>query len=380
MFLTGPDAVTALSTEQRRVYDSGVQYFDIEATSRACSGSDVSLIGNDNIERIYNYYIGKGLTKEQAAGVAGNAMAESGGDPTIVSASGNYLGIFQWDRANRWARLLEYAAANSLDPNTLEAQLGFSFEEATRRGNIDGIKQHTAIDMSAWYWGRFYEVAIIGGSTSTTPLTNVQHLERRIQYANEVYNNYSGGSTASTGGSSSSCFGGNGQDTQYIDGFTVYSQYDPEWRDRPYASSTIGESGCGPAAMAMIITTLTGQRVTPVETADYAASLGLYVSGVGSSWDIGPRLADNWNLRYEPVRRDIIAITAALQAGKLVITPGQGPEPFTSGGHFIVIRGITADGKFKVGDSAHADANTKDWDPQFIVSNMRDGGIYAISK
>jgi hypothetical protein len=160
----------------------------------------------------------------------------------------------------------------------------------------------------------------------------------------------------------------------------VYSQYDPAWKDLPYSSSTIGVAGCGPSAMAMIISTLTGQKVTPVDTANYAASQGMYISGSGSSWQIGEVVAKQWGLKAEPLQKDIAQITQALQQGKLIITPGSGPKPFTSGGHFIVIRGVTPSGKFLVGDSGHKDTSDKEWDPQQIISSMRPGGIYAISK
>lgn len=373
-----PQQVDALTPEQRKVIRSGSYHFNVEQTNNQCANDSVNLTGSDNIERIYNYFLSKGLTPAQSAGVAGNAMAESGGDPTALSRSG-YQGIFQWDANNRWPRVVAFAEERGMDPNTLEAQLEFAFDEATQRGNIEGIKEYDAVDLATWYWGRFYEVAIIGGSTSTTPLTNVQHLERRIEYANEISGTYGNGS-ATGGTSTGSCVGGNGQATQYVDGFTVYSQYDPDWVDRPYSTSTIGISGCGPAAMAMIITALSDQPVTPVQTADYAGSIGMYIEGVGSSWTIGPRLAEHWGLRSEPVERNVAAITEVLREGKLVIAPGQGPKPFTSGGHFIVIRGVTADGKFKIADSAHNDTSTQDWDPDFIVSNMRDGGTYAIFK
>lgn len=372
---TGGDLL-ALSKEQKRVIDSGVYYFNVEESSQFCSNVNVNLIGNDNIERIFNYFIGKGLTREQAAGIAGNAMQESSGDPTAVSSSG-YRGIFQWDKNIRWPRLEEFARNRGLDPNTLEAQLEFAYEEAVQRNNIEGLKQQTTVELATWFWGRFYEVAIIGGSTSTTPMTNVQHLENRVRYAQEALASYGEGVAYLVSGSTN-CSGGNGQNTRYVDGFIVYNQKDPTWGNLPYGSSTIGDAGCGPAAMAMIITNLTGQRVTPVETANYAASIGMYQEGRGSSWEIGPRLAEHWGLRAEPVAKDVASITAALRNGALVITPGAGPKPFTSGGHFIVIRGVTADGKFKIGDSGHSDTSDQDWDPQFIVQNMRDGGSYAI--
>ncbi len=54
--------------------------------------------------------------------------------------------------------------------------------------------------------------------------------------------------------------------------------------------------------------------------------------------------------------------------------------PFTANGHFIVIRAVTAEGKFKVGDPGHSDTSDKDWDPQQLINNMRDGSVYAITK
>lgn len=354
-------------------------YSNSAAYCSSSSGGSTVLVGSDNLEKIYQFYLSKGLSKEQAAGIAGNAQAESGADPGAVSPSG-YRGLFQWDKNNRWPRLETFAQEKGLDPLSLEAQLEFSWDEAVERGNDTGIKEQTTVDLAAWYWGRFYEVAIIGGSSSETPLTNVQHLSRRIDYAEQVLTKY-GGVTPTTTNASQGCGAVTlTGDTKFVDGFEVFSQYDPAWRDLPYASSTIGASGCGPSAMAMIITNLTGQRVTPVETSNYAAKQGLYVPGAGSSWSIGSVLAENWGLNAEPVERSVTAITAALQEGKLVITPGQGPKPFTSGGHFIVIRAVTSEGKFRVGDSGHGDTSSQDWDPQQIVNNMRNGGVYAISK
>jgi lysophospholipase L1-like esterase len=171
---------------------------------------------------------------------------------------------------------------------------------------------------------------------------------------------------------------GNGQDTQYIDGFAVYNQYDSAWRDKPFGSSTIGPSGCGPAAMAMIVTALTGKKVLPPEVATVAAEM--YVPGAGSSWQIGPFVAAKYGLKSAPVEANVAAISQALINGGLVVAPGQGAQPFTSGGHFIVIRAVTADGKWRVGDSGHRDTSSKNWDPETLVAMMRDGGVYAITK
>lgn len=387
--LLTPIGASALSSEQKRTIQSGVYYFNTEEdiSCQASGGlGPADLKGNDNLEKIYRFFVQKGLNEMQAAGVAGNAKAESSTNP--LSESANYKGIFQWDKKVRWPRLEQWAATKGLNPLDLGTQLEFSWEEATQRGNIDGLKsQGTSVELSAWYWGRFFEVAIIGGSTSTVPLTNVQILDRRIKYSHEAYSLYggTGGTTATTpAGLITGCTGA-GQDTKFIDGFTFYSQYDAQWKNLPYGNSTIAEAGCGPAAMAMIITNLTGSPVTPVITASYAAQKNLFIPEGGSSASIAPVLAEHWGLKSEPLAAGITQITAALQAGKLVIVGGKGAVPFTSEGHYIVIRAVTADGKWKIGDSAfglpeHKTANEQSWDPQQIITNVVGGTVYAIYK
>lgn len=338
------------------------------------------LLGGDNIEKAYRYFLQKGLTANQSAGIVGNLGQESGVNPSSGYPNNNYIGIAQWDKGGRWARLVEWAGQTK-DVLKLDTQLDYLWKEASERGNIDGIKVMSDIDHATWYWGRYFEVAIIGGSHDETPLTNVQLLDKRIKYAHEVYERY-GGSLPGAPPSSGDCSAttGTGQDTRFIDGFTIYSQTDPAWKNSPYGSSTIGKSGCGPSAMAMIITALTGQKITPVDTANYAASKGLYIAGQGSSWGIGPVLAEHWGLKAEPIGADLARITSTLQAGGLVIAAGQGATPFTSGGHFIVIRAVTAGGKFRVGDSGHRNTSDQDWDPAPIISNMHGGSAYAITK
>ena len=60
-----------------------------ELVCSTTTGSTGTLTGNDNLEKIYNYFLGKGLTDFQAAGIVGNISQESGGDPTIVQGGGS---------------------------------------------------------------------------------------------------------------------------------------------------------------------------------------------------------------------------------------------------------------------------------------------------
>jgi hypothetical protein len=300
---------------------------------------------------------------------------------------------------------------NTNDPSSLTGNIGWGIAQWTPGNRVFDIAKQLGIT------GPIYELstqlAMVMGEMKGTSPTGVQNmlsglltindprsaadyfeenfeaaknggnLPKREDFAQEIYDTYGGsaGTVTAAPSSGGSCnVSGPGQDTQFIDGFIVYSQYDPQWANDPYSTSTIGESGCGPTAMAMIITNLSGKQITPDVTAAYAASQGLYEPGVGSSWSIGKVLAEHWGLKATFIGSDMSKINAALQAGSLVITSGQGALPFTSGGHFIVIRGVTADGKWKVGDSAHTDTNTQSWDPQQLLSEMNSGSVYAISK
>ena len=164
------------------------------------------------------------------------------------------------------------------------------------------------------------------------------------------------------------------------DGFPIYIQTDPRWENAPFGSSTVGPSGCGPSAMAMIITALTGQAITPDQTAKKAGDDGMYVSGEGSSHEIANNLAKHYGLKSTKIKSDVTAISNAVKGGSYVIMSGKGGLPFTGGGHYIMIRGVTADGKWKVGDSAHRDTNNQEFNPSTILSMAAESSMYAISK
>ena len=57
----------------------------------------------------------------------------------------------------------------------------------------------------------------------------------------------------------------------------------------------------------------------------------------------------------------------ALQQGKLVIAI-MSKGHFTSSGHFIVLRGVTEDGKILVADPASVKRSNQEWDLRIITS------------
>ena len=56
----------------------------------------------------------------------------------------------------------------------------------------------------------------------------------------------------------------------------------------------------------------------------------------------------------------------ALQSGKLVIAI-MSKGHFTNSGHFIVLRGVTEDGKLLVADPASVKRSNKEWDLRIVT-------------
>ena len=59
-------------------------------------------IGFANDQAAFDYFLGKGLTNFQAAGIVGNLDQESGVEPTSVQGGGPGRGIAQWSVGGRW--------------------------------------------------------------------------------------------------------------------------------------------------------------------------------------------------------------------------------------------------------------------------------------
>ncbi len=65
-------------------------------------------------------------------------------------------------------------------------------------------------------------------------------------------------------------------------------------------------------------------------------------------------------------RNDAQKIADALASGKLVVAI-MVTGHFTKGGHFIVLRGVTEDGKILVADPASKSRSEKEWDLSIIL-------------
>lgn len=75
-------------------------------------------------QRAYQFFLSRGYAPAQAAALAGNAMAESGGRTAVLGDGGKALGLFQW-HPDRQANLRTFAQKEGLDPGDERTQLGF---------------------------------------------------------------------------------------------------------------------------------------------------------------------------------------------------------------------------------------------------------------
>lgn len=395
MVVTGA-AHTIFAQSQADFYSSNnILFYDANSCSANGnnSGSN-SLVGTDNIEKILRYFVGKGLSLAQAAGIAGNFQQESGLNPSIKQTpSGGELvdenyqlepgvgfGLAQWTTAGRQNNLKAFAADKKLPINDLGMQLDFTWKELSDGGmmSVDTLKTAKTPNEAAYLFHRDFEVS---DDTPEEVATN------RGAKAENFYTQFKAiipDDSSKAGEINPALCTGDGKASAYTDdGFVIYNQNDPQWDKKPYGTATIGEAGCGPSSMAMIITALTKKNVTPLDTATYGAAHGTFVEGGGSIWNISGTIAPQWGLKSQKLSANVAEINSALRAGALVITSGSGPSPYTSGGHYITIRGVTGDGKWKIGDSNSTigiENSKKEWDPGYILSNTATDNIYAVTK
>ena len=122
----------------------------------------------------------------------------------------------------------------------------------------------------------------------------------------------------------------------------------------PYGGGSIASSGCGPTSFAMIASYLTGNTITPPDEVAWCGN-SYYKPGVGTYWSYFQAAASHFGCGSVTQTSNANTVLQALSEGCPVIS-SQRAGLFTSGGHFIVLRGVTANGKVLVNDPNDSDA------------------------
>jgi len=136
----------------------------------------------------FHYFVGKGLTKRQSAGIVGNLIQESSVIPTAVQFGGGPgRGIAQWSVGGRWDHSFHdnnvwYANAHGTSRWSLNTQLGFIWYELHSVGGygLSALRNTTTIRGATLVFMRDFEIC---GTCDST---------RRVEYARQVYNAYAG--------------------------------------------------------------------------------------------------------------------------------------------------------------------------------------------
>lgn len=140
--------------------------------------------GESNAMYAMRYLIGNGFTKEQAAGIVGNLMQESGGgtfDLGINATDGTAQGIAQW-QGSRLENLRNFQRDRFNGEDTLDSQLAFLVYEMqdSEKGAYNQIKGTNNARDAAYATDKYYE-----RSAGT-------ERGKRMDYAQEAYNAFTG--------------------------------------------------------------------------------------------------------------------------------------------------------------------------------------------
>ena len=151
-----------------------------------------------------------------------------------------------------------------------------------------------------------------------------------------------------------------------------FNQTDMAWEEAHYGSDPLSSHGCGPTVMSMVVSTLQGEVINPVDMAQFCVSRGYWAKNHGSYHAIIPGTAQSYGLTctsIPPEEIDREQLFSRLEAGDLVValvTKGH----FTKGGHFILLRGVTPEGQVLVADPASRERSLMPWDLDLIVSEL----------
>lgn len=164
-----------------------------------------------------------------------------------------------------------------------------------------------------------------------------------------------------------------------------YNQGDDAWRYLPFGTDNIGGYGCGPVALAMVISSMTEYQPDPAFMCNWAYENGYWASGHGTYHTIVQGTSEAYGLHAEGISEFTPdAIRQSLMSGNMLVAL-MGPGHFTSCGHYIVLRGVTLTGEILVADPNSRERSLCVWDAQLIIdelSESNDNGapLWVISK
>ena len=160
-----------------------------------------------------------------------------------------------------------------------------------------------------------------------------------------------------------------------IDEVPLYFQTD--YPNERYGTGTIANSGCNMTALAMVASFMTDHVYYPDEIADYLAH---FLGNHHERLAYGSELLQLSFKRAENVHETLNAV----RDGKVAIIMKVNDGVFTTGSHFIVVYGVTEDGKFLVHDPNEKNYSQNGLGPLFengfpegkLIAGYSGGWVY----
>jgi hypothetical protein len=276
-----------------------------------------------------------------------------------VDGTGYYQYVnYKWNRYNMNGDLIEEDVDDDKVQDLINAGLVTEGDIETDSEAQTAVKEIQSAIKDAWSsaketvksgWSSFKSLITGGSGTGTT----IKDFTSSSTYNSSDYS-ISGGSGY---GITKQNFirGGKGNDATTVNGHAYYSQNDSRWANDKYIMSdgtddgaTIADTGCGPTAMSMVVSDMTGKSVNPTEMAQYAQFTGNR-DETGTNWNFIDSAASTYGLdstaAYNPSKN---FIESNLKNGNPMILSGQddgsGNTPYTTAGHYVVAVGVDSNG------------------------------------
>lgn len=154
------------------IQSQGKRYGVTEEPLDTSQDFEVRRVARASGNYIINYFMDKGLTENQARGIYGNIMQESGGNINATSQDGhNSFGLAQWTGDRKQKLFQMYGRQPSV-----KQQLDFLWWELnnTERGALNALLQTNSI----------YDATKVFMNKFERPNPKYANLERRLRYAN----------------------------------------------------------------------------------------------------------------------------------------------------------------------------------------------------
>ncbi|MFO0596941.1 MAG: phage tail tip lysozyme [Myxococcaceae bacterium] len=105
-----------------------------------------------------DFFMSKGLTRQQAAGIAGNLVHESGFNPNAVGDGGTSFGIAQWHNG-RGDAMKAWTVANGYASNSFRGQLEYLWHElnGAESNALSKLRQTTTAYDAGMSFCRYFE-------------------------------------------------------------------------------------------------------------------------------------------------------------------------------------------------------------------------------